>query len=87
MPSCAMRPMRLPALSVNQSVPSRAIATVVGPLPGLGSENSENAPVAAGAASAEMDQRAKRRYRQAEQRVTDDMDARRARRLTLIQTC
>ena len=37
------------ALSVNQSVPSGAIEIVVGPLPGFGSGNSVNAPVAAGA--------------------------------------
>ena len=36
-PSGFMRPMRLPALSVNQSVPSGAIAIVVGALPLLGS--------------------------------------------------
>ena len=39
-PSGFIRPMRLPALSVNHSVPSGASAMVVGPLPGLGNGNS-----------------------------------------------
>src|SRR5205823_4726587 len=45
-PSGLIRPMRLPAASVNHSAPSGAIAIVVGPLPALGSGNS--AIVAAG---------------------------------------
>ena len=43
-PSGFIRPMRFPALSVNQSVPSGASAIVVGPLPGLGSGYSVNMP-------------------------------------------
>ena len=43
-PSGAIRPIRLPALSVNQSVPSCAMAMVVGPLPGFGNGNSVNMP-------------------------------------------
>ena len=39
-PSGAIRPMRLPLASVNHSVPSGAMAMVVGPLLGLGSGNS-----------------------------------------------
>jgi hypothetical protein len=45
-PSCAIRPIRLPFDSVNQSMPSGAIETVVGPLLGLGSGNSVNVPLA-----------------------------------------
>jgi len=44
LPSGAIRPMRLPVLSVNHSVPSGAIETVVGPLFGFGSGNSVNRP-------------------------------------------
>jgi hypothetical protein len=45
-PSGFMRPMRLPLLSVNHTVPSAASAIVVGPLAGCGSENSVTLPVA-----------------------------------------
>ena len=43
-PSGAIRPIRLPAPSVNQSVPSGAMAMVVGPLLGFGKGNSVNLP-------------------------------------------
>ena len=46
-PSGCMRPMRFPALSVNQTVPSCVRAIVVGPLPGLGSGNSVDGAVGA----------------------------------------
>ena len=45
-PSGFMRPMRLPLLCVNQTVPSGASAIVVGPLAGCGSANSVTWPVA-----------------------------------------
>ncbi len=45
-PSGFMRPMRLPLLCVNQTVPSGASAIVVGPLAGRGSANSVISPVA-----------------------------------------
>jgi hypothetical protein len=43
-PSGLMRPMRLPLLSVNQSVPSGAMAIVDGALPAFGSANDSTLP-------------------------------------------
>src|SRR4030095_5056183 len=42
--AAAMRPIRLPPDSVNHTEPSFARASVVGPLPGLGSGNATGRP-------------------------------------------
>jgi hypothetical protein len=50
-PPVAMRPMRLPAVSVNQTLPSNAAVIPVGALPAAGYGYSVTAPAGSAAAS------------------------------------
>ena len=65
-----MRPIRLPAPSVNQTDPSGAIATVVGPLFGCGNSHSVGWPSVVNCAAAATD--ASRRLRKAD-RLGDNL--------------